>query len=184
VFLCSGLTSPLPIALSCFARVRRFLMCRAPKAGRDFATHRNLENFVNMRGFAAAAAGFLLAAASGSAFAAGDYGDGIPASASVSPLTFKGGVLVNAGGMTVYTFDKDMEAGGKPACNGGCSAKWPPAMAASSDKPQGQFTIVVRDDGGRQWAYKGMPVYTWSGDKQPGDKTGDNFGKLWHVVPQ
>ncbi len=41
---------------------------------------------------------------------------------------------------------------------------------------------MTRDDGRRQWAYKGKPLYTWARDQQPGDRTGDGFNNLWRVA--
>jgi predicted lipoprotein with Yx(FWY)xxD motif len=104
------------------------------------------------------------------------------ASAQSMPAGVKAadGVLVNAAGMTLYTFDKD--AGGKSACNGPCAALWPPVTAAADAKDSGDWTVITRDDGGRQWAYKGKPVYLWAKDTKPGDKTGDNFINVWHVA--
>jgi predicted lipoprotein with Yx(FWY)xxD motif len=90
------------------------------------------------------------------------------------------GTLTNAAGMTLYVFDKD--AGGKSACNGPCAANWPPLMVAGNAAAAGDWTIVVREDGGKQWAYKGKPLYTWSKDAKPGDKTGDGFNSVWHVA--
>jgi predicted lipoprotein with Yx(FWY)xxD motif len=101
-----------------------------------------------------------------------------------APLAMKDGLLVNAKGLTVYTFDKDVPNSGKSACNGDCAVKWPPVLATAGDKPQGAFTVVTRDDGRRQWAYKGKPVYTWPEDQEPGDKYGDNYLKVWHVIRQ
>ncbi|HWL75272.1 MAG TPA: hypothetical protein VNQ74_15495 [Burkholderiaceae bacterium] len=92
------------------------------------------------------------------------------------------GVLTNAGGMTLYTFDKDSAGSGKSVCNGPCAASWPPLAAAASDKPTGDYTIVTRDDGAKQWAYKGKPLYLWVNDKKPGDKTGDNVGGVWKIA--
>ena len=57
-----------------------------------------------------------------------------------------------------------------------------PAVAAGDAKASGDWTIVTRDDGGKQWAYKGKPVYLWAKDQKPGDKTGDGFNSVWHVV--
>jgi predicted lipoprotein with Yx(FWY)xxD motif len=57
-------------------------------------------------------------------------------------------------------------------------------MATAADQPQGAFTIVVRDDGRRQWAYRGKPVYTWPEDQEPGDKYGDNKLNVWHIIKQ
>ena len=90
------------------------------------------------------------------------------------------GTLTNAAGMTLYVFDKD--AGGKSACNGPCAANWPPLMVVGNAAASGDWTIVVREDGGKQWAYKGKPLYTWSKDAKPGDKTGDGFNSVWHVA--
>jgi predicted lipoprotein with Yx(FWY)xxD motif len=90
------------------------------------------------------------------------------------------GTLTNAAGMTLYVFDKD--AGGKSTCNGPCATNWPPLMVMGDGKAMGEWTIVVRDDGGKQWAYKGKPLYTWSKDAKPGDKTGDGFNSVWHVA--
>ena len=68
------------------------------------------------------------------------------------------------------------------ACNGPCATNWPPLMAAASDKPEGDWTIVTRDDGGKQWAYKGKPVYTWIKHSKPSDKTGDGVNKVWNIA--
>jgi predicted lipoprotein with Yx(FWY)xxD motif len=92
------------------------------------------------------------------------------------------GMLVNTSGMTLYTFDKDVAGSGKSACSGPCAALWPPAMAAADAKAEGDFSLVVRDDGSRQWAYKGRPVYTDAADKKAGDMSGDNFKDSWHVI--
>ncbi len=106
---------------------------------------------------------------------------GVCASASAqSPVKAAGGVLVGANGMTLYTFDPD--AGGKSACNGGCATNWPPLMAADADKPAGDYTIITRDDGKKQWAFKGKPLYFWAKDSKPGDKTGDMVNNVWHVA--
>jgi predicted lipoprotein with Yx(FWY)xxD motif len=93
----------------------------------------------------------------------------------------KGKVLTDAKGMTLYTFDKD--ADGKSMCNGPCATNWPPLMAAAADKPMGSYTIIKRDDGAMQWAYKGKPLYTWNKDTKPGDITGDGFlNGAWHIA--
>ena len=97
-----------------------------------------------------------------------------------APVKMMDGVLTNTAGMTLYTFDKD--AGGKSACNGPCAANWPPLMAASDAKASGDWTIVTRDDGGKQWSYKGKPLYLWAKDQKPGEKTGDGFNNVWRLA--
>ena len=88
-----------------------------------------------------------------------------------------GSVLTDTKGMTLYYFDKDVA--GKSNCNGPCANAWPPLMAGDGAKAAGDFTIVVRDDGGKQWALKGLPLYLWSKDKAPGDTTGHRFKDVW-----
>ncbi|NUZ04505.1 COG4315 family predicted lipoprotein [Piscinibacter koreensis] len=111
-------------------------------------------------------------------------GLGLVACASTSaqaPARMSNGVLVGANGMTLYTFDND-KAAGKSACNGPCATLWPPLAAGASDQPQGSWSVITRDDGSRQWAYKGKPVYFYQADKAPGDKAGDNFRGVWHII--
>ena len=92
----------------------------------------------------------------------------------------EGGILTNAAGMSLYTFDKD--TGGKSACTGSCTTNWPPMMAGPSDKASGDYSIISRDDGSKQWAYKGKPLYLWSKDQKPGDTTGDGRNNIWHLA--
>lgn len=103
-------------------------------------------------------------------------------SVAEAPAKMRDGMLVNAQGLTLYTFDRDVANSGKSACNGDCAVKWPPHLARAADRPQGDWAIVVRNDGHRQWAYKGKPLYTWPEDQEPGDKYGDNYNKVWHIV--
>lgn len=95
------------------------------------------------------------------------------------------GMLVNTKGITLYFLDRDVAGSGKSTCNGNCAIQWPPVMAVASDKPIGDYTIITRDDGKKQWAYQGKPMYTWPEDQEPGDKYGDNYNKVWHIfTPQ
>ena len=56
-------------------------------------------------------------------------------------------------------------------------------MVSGDAKADGPYTIVVRDDGGKQWAYKGKPLYTWIKDTKPGDISGDGVaGNAWHIA--
>jgi len=103
-------------------------------------------------------------------------------SAGDMPAKMREGMLVNAQDLTLYTFDRDVPGSGRSVCNGDCAVKWPPHLAGTSDRPRGDYTIVVRDDGRRQWAFKGKPLYTWPEDQEPGDRYGDNYNKVWHIV--
>jgi predicted lipoprotein with Yx(FWY)xxD motif len=100
------------------------------------------------------------------------------------PTINDGGMLTGMSGRTLYTFDRDTAGSGKSVCNGPCAANWPPLMANDNSGPVGEYTIVTRDDGKRQWAYKGKPLYFWAKDQKPGDKTGDGFNNVWHVAKE
>jgi len=99
---------------------------------------------------------------------------------AMSADTAKGKALVNAKGMTLYTFDRD--TAGKSSCNGQCATNWPPLAADAGATSSGDWSIVTRDDGSKQWAYKGKPLYNWSKDTNPGDTTGDGVNQVWHIA--
>ena len=107
---------------------------------------------------------------------------GANAWAAGAPVKTADGMLVGANSMTLYTFDKDAAGSGKSACNGPCAGNWPPLAAAAGDAASGDYSIVTRDDGSKQWALKGKPLYFWAKDQKPGDKTGDGFNGVWHVA--
>jgi predicted lipoprotein with Yx(FWY)xxD motif len=92
----------------------------------------------------------------------------------------KGKVLTNDKGLTLYVFDKDSP--GKSACDSQCALDWLPLVAAPSPMPMGDYTFITRDDGSKQWAYKGRPLYNWRSDKAPGDITGDGLLNIWHIA--
>ena len=89
-------------------------------------------------------------------------------------------VLTDKAAMTVYTFDKDTS--GKSVCYGDCAAAWPP-VATGNMPAANDIGVIVRDDGSKQAAYKGKPLYLFAGDRKPGDMAGDNIQNVWHVVP-
>ncbi|HAT30139.1 MAG TPA: hypothetical protein DCW29_04600 [Janthinobacterium sp.] len=92
------------------------------------------------------------------------------------------GVLQNSAGMTLYTFDKDVAGSGKSACTGPCAVAWPPLAAPA--RVTAPYSIVTRDDGARQLAYNGKPLYLFAADKAPGQRGGDNVKQIWHVAKE
>ena len=89
-------------------------------------------------------------------------------------------VLTDAKGMTLYIFVKD-EAG-KSNCNDKCANAWPPLMADAGAEAAEKFSVITRDDGSKQWAYKEKPLYLWVRDEKPGDTTGEGVGNVWLVA--
>lgn len=102
--------------------------------------------------------------------------------APAAPAKAADGVLVGPNQMTLYTFDRDAAGSGKSVCNGPCATNWPPFMAGASDKAGGDYSIVTRDDGAKQWAFRGKPLYYWVRDSKPGDKSGEGFNNVWRAA--
>ena len=99
-----------------------------------------------------------------------------------APAMAANGVLTGSNSMTLYTFDKDAAGSGKSACNGPCAANWPPLYAMDGDTAGGDYSVITRDDGKKQWAQKGKPLYYWVKDQKPGDTTGDGVNNVWHTA--
>ncbi len=89
--------------------------------------------------------------------------------------------LKKVDGMTVYTFDQDAVGSGKSVCNGPCADLWPP-VAAPAAQLAAPYSVVTRDDGTKQLAYKGKPVYRYAADQKPGERSGDNVKNVWNIV--
>jgi predicted lipoprotein with Yx(FWY)xxD motif len=98
------------------------------------------------------------------------------------PVRTANDVLTSESGMTLYTFDRDVVGSGKSVCNGQCAINWPPLLLADGVNPNAPYSVVVRDDGKRQVAVNGKPLYLWAKDAKPGDKTGDGFNNVWRVA--
>jgi predicted lipoprotein with Yx(FWY)xxD motif len=83
------------------------------------------------------------------------------------------------GNQRLYISDADKN--GQSACNSGCDTAYVPVYAPADAKPLGDWSAIQRNDGRKQWAYRGQPVYTYfhdapeepSGEKSPG----------WHMLP-
>ncbi|HEV3069506.1 MAG TPA: hypothetical protein VGY50_16745 [Streptosporangiaceae bacterium] len=121
-------------------------------------------------------------------------GTASPAAPTSGPAALKTGkaggvtVLTNASGLTVYTFAAD--APGKSNCYGSCASYWPPVTGSPSVAAgiPGTFGTITRTDGTKQVTWNGHPLYTYVGDRGPGQASGNNLnlnGGLWHeiVVP-
>jgi predicted lipoprotein with Yx(FWY)xxD motif len=94
-------------------------------------------------------------------------------------------VLVDARGMTLYHLSA--EQNGKFICtSSACLQVWHP-LSASAGTPGasvGSLGTVKRSDGTEQVTYKGMPLYTFASDQQPGDAKGQGIKDVgtWTAV--
>ena len=85
-----------------------------------------------------------------------------------------------ASGMTLYTFTQDSR--NTSTCYDRCADAWPPFLAAEGAQEQGGLGIIARQDGSRQWALNGQPLYFWAGDAGVGDVTGHGVGGVWFAA--
>jgi predicted lipoprotein with Yx(FWY)xxD motif len=121
-------------------------------------------------------------------------------SAVAVPLAFAGGsktvageatakslhktVLTNTKGLTLYSLS--VEKNGKFICTGSCLKSWPPLLVSAGTKPTGPVKLgtIKRPEGKTQVTFKGMPVYTFSGDSKKGEANGEGIKDVgvWHAV--
>ena len=89
--------------------------------------------------------------------------------------------LVDGNGMTVYFFDGDANKD-RAGCKAPCEAPWRPLVAPQLSLPVGDFTVVVRNDGINQWAFKGYPLYTHVEDRAPQYAKGMGIDKRFRIA--
>jgi predicted lipoprotein with Yx(FWY)xxD motif len=144
---------------------------------------------VQVTGIAAAAVVIAACGSSGSSGSTptGAATSGAAASSSALKTATIGGatVVTTARGFTVYWFAPDTPTTSK--CNGSCATFWPPVKgpATAGAGVTGKLTTITRSDGSVQAAYNGHPLYTYTGDKAPGQATGNGLnvsGGVWHEV--
>ena len=82
-------------------------------------------------------------------------------------------------GLRLYTYDMDTPT--SSACGYTCEGGWPPLLARADSKPMGDWTIIEREGGRRQWAYKGRPAYTRFHDT-PSEPIGESLSDAWHLL--
>jgi predicted lipoprotein with Yx(FWY)xxD motif len=107
----------------------------------------------------------------------------LPAGIAVRAMfNAEGLAFVDEAGKPLYVFDAD--AKGIPTCvSSECLSQWTPLVAGRLARGVGEFSVIHRDDGIDQWAYKGWPVYTFVGDIAPDDVRGDKTdNSKWHVL--
>ena len=103
-----------------------------------------------------------------------------PTPADISMIEESGKLLLRTTeGKSMYRYDADTD--GKSHCLAACSKEWPPVIASKEAQPVGDWTIVKRPDGARQWCYQRQPVYTHAKDS-PGTIAGDGKDGTWHLV--
>jgi predicted lipoprotein with Yx(FWY)xxD motif len=95
--------------------------------------------------------------------------------------------FVAPSGRTVYVLSDDTTTSVACTVASGCTGTWPPLAPPTAVALSTGFTSFTRpDDGGFvQLAYKGHPIYTFSGDSANAQTNGEDlvsFGGTWTVA--
>ncbi|MFD4628310.1 SCO0930 family lipoprotein [Streptomyces sp. NPDC058284] len=97
-----------------------------------------------------------------------------------------GEIVVDKNGMTVYRFTKDSAWPIKSACTGACLQKWSVVAPVAKSDTRGilekGFMVFNRPDGEKQQTINCWPLYTFGGDKKPGDTNGQGVGGTWYAA--
>ncbi|MGE3476406.1 MAG: hypothetical protein AB7H70_11430 [Rhodospirillaceae bacterium] len=93
-----------------------------------------------------------------------------------------GRMLVNLDGKSVYAWDRDPP--NKSVCHDACAREWQPVLAPASGKSQGEWSVVDRAAGVKQWAFRGKPLYTYTGDRKPRSLEGSDVPGWRNVYTQ
>ncbi len=109
------------------------------------------------------------------------------ASAASSDLgvgtTSLGNIIVDGKGMTVYYYQPDVPNSGVSSCTGGCLNNWPAVTAYGMTPVVANITAKITEIAtSQQIVVNGRPIYTFIGDKKPGDTNGQGIGGIWYVV--
>ena len=86
----------------------------------------------------------------------------------------------DANGHPLYTYGGDQQ--GVSNCTGQCLADWPAYTAEATANLPTNVTIITRSDGSKQYAYKGLALYTFLGDSSS-QPTGDNVSNFHIAKP-
>ncbi|WP_411106564.1 SCO0930 family lipoprotein [Streptomyces sp. cmx-4-9] len=125
-------------------------------------------------------------AAPGGAAPGGAAQAGGGAALSVAKDPKLGEHIVDGKGMTVYRFKPDTAWPMVSKCTGDCLAKWPAVPPVDKADARGiterNYLVLDRPDGDRQQTVDCWPVYTFTGDKKPGDVNGQGVGGTWYAV--
>lgn len=91
-----------------------------------------------------------------------------------------GPAFADINGLTLYVFDNDTAAN-VATCVKECAKSWPPVRAGVDAKPFDEWSLVARDDGEPQWAYRGKPLYRYAFEQRSGMAFGDGGGS-WNLA--
>ena len=98
--------------------------------------------------------------------------------------TLVGGANSSQADFVLYVFDNDLGTSGSE-CNDACATTWPPVLVTDDTASMlPGVSLIDRNDGAKQAAFNGRPLYFYSGDTAAGDMNGQGLGDAWWVAKQ
>ncbi|MEQ9447587.1 MAG: hypothetical protein RLN70_01615 [Rhodospirillaceae bacterium] len=115
-------------------------------------------------------------------------GVNVPGQSSVQPRERL--IFADENDLPVYTFANDEP--GVSNCYDACAEKWFPLPARADAQPVGEWSVIDRRDGIRQWAFNDRPLYTYVEDAgadeggggmyfRSSQPKGHDVDGVWHV---
>lgn len=102
----------------------------------------------------------------------------VPAGFHVT-TTSRGRLLSTDRNYSVYTYDED--TANESHCTGECATRHVAVPAPALAQPRGEWGVIERSPGQKQWTFRGHPLYKYLGDtNQWSQEGGDEPG--WHNV--
>lgn len=89
--------------------------------------------------------------------------------------------LADSSGRPLYTYGGD--TAGVSNCSGSCVASWPVYTATVTVSLPANVSVIARSDGTKQYAYKALPLYRFSGDTASSQPTGDGLSNFHLARP-
>lgn len=83
---------------------------------------------------------------------------------------------------SVYAYDQDTPTASM--CNAACARTWNPVVAPALAQAQGEWSIIERSPGVRQWAYRQQPLYTYVLDQRTWSLEGSDVPGWSNVYTQ
>lgn len=77
--------------------------------------------------------------------------------------TSNGRLLTTDKNESIYANERD--TADKSTCYGDCTRTWQPVLAPAAARAHGEWSIVERSPGVRQWVFRGKPLYTYALDQ-------------------
>ena len=94
--------------------------------------------------------------------------------------------LTNETFFTLYHYMQDTPGSGSSTCNSVCADTWPPFyvdnLNVNPELNSKDFTVLTGNDGMKQIAYMGWPLYLYTGDKEPYQVNGQGQNNAWYAT--